>query len=151
MQLSLPSWLTLNVSLAMGKILYEKCLGLLLQPWTLDSTDELFWGIFATQSSKASSLPSWVTLVDILFYRDKHTFLKLKENLPFCLRVSADIWNSPGKKKKSKKKWWVSLKMNLHFLQSSERKNISSPEVFISFSEIFGYEIWKNRRFLDDL
>lgn len=41
--------------------------------------------------------------------------------------------------------------MNLHFLQSSERKNVSSPEVFISFSEIFGYEIWKNRRFLDDL
>jgi len=64
-----------------------------------------------------------VGLFFVLFL-EKHILFKLKENLPFCLRVSADIWNS------QKKRCSESVKTNLYFLQSSEGKNISAPETF---------------------
>lgn len=58
--------------------------------------------VFATELGKTRKQPLdevWGLFLE----REKRSLFKLKEHLPFCLRVSADIWNSPGKQNKTKR------------------------------------------------
>lgn len=63
-----------------------------------------YLGVFLQRSwvKWANSPPGLLWMRFFFTERRRHTLFKLKENLPFCLRVSADIWNSTGKKKKKK-------------------------------------------------
>lgn len=68
---------------------------------------------------------------------------KLKENLPFCLRVSADIWNSPEKKRANES----FLTTNCTFCCLLKERTFLHQQVCINCFKILGWEIWRNRRF----
>lgn len=111
-----------------------------------------FWMLFSAELRKKNSKQpllncfGWRFFFGLGFFfrkREKHVLFKLKENLPFCLRVSADIWNSPGKKKK--KSPWV-LKTICTFCCLLKERTFLDQHVFIICFKIFGWEIWRNKK-----